>query len=77
MYVNAHCLRVVCPRILHSMCMSAFIKNTDFSKIKIGKVEEISKSGNSIKIWFPSNGKSSGKNKSYNIKDVHPLVHGP
>ena len=54
-----------------------FIKNTDFSKIKIGKVEEISKSGNSIKIWFPSNGKSSGKNKSYNIKDVHPLVHGP
>ena len=47
-----------------------YVKNSDFARIKIGKVMKISKNGTSVTVYF---GKK--KTKTYNVKDLHPLVY--
>ena len=47
-----------------------YVKNNDYSKVRIGRVEEISKKGNTVIVWFPD----SKKSKKYNIQDLHPLT---
>ena len=47
-----------------------FVKNNDYSKIKIGRVEKISDSGNTVTVYFSS----SKKSKCYNVQDLHPLT---
>ena len=47
-----------------------YVKNSDFARIKIGKVMKISKNGTSVTVRF-----GGKRTKIYNVQDLHPLVY--